>query len=42
MDFNEQTIDKLDDLLMIGITHEENKMRLSLDSIMCISFYSVR
>jgi aspartyl/glutamyl-tRNA(Asn/Gln) amidotransferase C subunit len=28
MDFNEQTIDKLADLLMIGLTPEENKMVL--------------
>ena len=28
MDFNEQTIDKLADLLMIGLTPEENKMIL--------------
>ena len=29
MDFNEQTIDKLADLLMIGLTPEENAMILS-------------
>jgi aspartyl/glutamyl-tRNA(Asn/Gln) amidotransferase C subunit len=28
MDFNEKTIDKLADLLMIGLTPEENKMVL--------------
>ena len=28
MEFNEQTIDKLADLLMIGLTPEENKMVL--------------
>ena len=28
MDFNEATIDKLADLLMIGLTPEENKMVL--------------
>ena len=30
MEFNQATIDKLSDLLMIGLTPEENKMILGL------------